>query len=134
MESYIYKILDSELICFKPDYPNYISGRDTSATRGGHNRENDSYDKNSGTGRRGGYQGKNSRSDNDREGDRKGGGRRGGFKSSNKPGNRDLNYEGGKASTSEDQTYEANSLVIIATEKATMPSSKTSSASLIVFV
>ena len=104
-----FKILDSELICFKPDYPNYISGRDTSATRGGHNRENDSYDKNSGTGRRGGYQGKNSRSDNDREGDRKGGGRRGGFKSSNKPGNRDLNYEGGKASTSEDQTHEANS-------------------------
>jgi len=85
------------------------SGRDASGTRGGHNRENDSYDKNNGTGRRGGYQGKNSRSDNDREGDRKGGGRRGGFKSSSKTGNRDLNYEGGKASTSEDQTHEVNS-------------------------
>ena len=103
------EILDSELICYKFDYLNYLSGRDTSGTRGGHNRENDSYDKNNGTGRRGGYQGKNSRSDNDREGDRKGGGRRGGFKSSSKTGNRDLNYEGGKASTSEDQTHEANS-------------------------
>jgi len=83
------------------------SGRDASGTRGGHSRESESYDKSNSTGRRGGYQGKNSRSDNDRE-DRKVG-RRGGFKNSGKAGNRDSNYDGGKASTSDDHQQETNS-------------------------
>ena len=85
----------------------YFSGRDASGTRGGHSRESESYDKSNSTGRRGGYQGKNSRSDNDRE-DRKVG-RRGGFKNSGKAGNRDSNYDGGKASTSDDHQQETNS-------------------------
>ena len=86
---------------------NLLSGRDTSGTRGGHNRDTDGYDKSNSTGRRGGYQGKNSRSDNDREGDRKGGGRRGGFKSGGKGGNRDSNYDGGKTSA-DDIAHETN--------------------------
>ena len=87
-----------------------LSGRDTSGTRGGHNREADGYDKSNSTGRRGGgYQGKGNRSDNDREGDRKGGGRRGGFKSGGKGGNRDSNFDGGRTLAVDDIPHEANS-------------------------